>query len=327
MRKRHGFGEKEKEMSKKKKEKMEFRYYELPPGMPLLALLGEKWMHSVTMQSEHDCLHFHNYMEIGYCYRGEGKMILEDAEHSEPFQGEMFTIIPKNYPHATINVPGTESSWEYLFIDADSFLKKYYEANPRRAENLLRLISQNGQIFSVVQEPIIAGIIRQIIEVMREMDEYYLDEIRGLLLVLLLEIAKISKKESESKNGSEKNQPVISRVLDYISDNYSQEIRVQELAQLCHISETHFRRVFSACMQMTPAEYINLVRIRMACEMMKKTNDSMSVIANRVGFDVLSTFNRNFKKIMGVSPSEWRRSPENWEGKLLNFDIRTEEGW
>ena len=80
-------------------------------------------------------------------------------------------------------------------------------------------------------------------------------------------------------------------------------------------------------MQMAPAEYINLVRIRMSCELMQKTNDPMSVIANRTGFDVLSTFNRNFKKIMGVSPSEWRRSSANYKGKLLNCDVKTEGGW
>lgn len=314
-------------LSRRKKEKVEFRYYELPPGIPLLALLGEKWIHSANGQKKGDCLHFHNYMEVGFCYSGNGEMFLENAEYSQRFEGDMFSIIPKSYPHATVNEPDTESSWEYLFIDTDNFLREQYADNPRKAQELIRRISKSGQLYHVNQLPVMAGIIRHIIELMRNVEEYYLNEVKSLLLALLLEIARVNVNETENRTGPEKYQPMISMALDYISDNFAQEIRIQDLAQRCHISETHFRRVFHACMQMPPAEYINLVRIRMACELMQKTNDSMSVIANRTGFDVLSTFNRNFKKIMGVSPSEWRRSSANYEGKLLNCDVKAEEGW
>ena len=299
----------------------------MPPGIPLLALLGEKWIHSFNGQKRGDCLHFHNYMEIGYCYSGRGEILLENTEHSTRFEGDMLSIIPRSYPHATLNEPGTESSWEYLFIDTDNFLREQYMDNPRKAQELIRRISKNAHVCHVSQTPVMAGLIRHIMELMRRVEEYYLDEVKCLLLALLLEIAKMNANETENRTGLEKYQPMISVALDYISDNYAQEIRIQDLAQLCHISETHFRRVFHACMQMAPAEYINLVRIRMSCELMQKTNDPMSVIANRTGFDVLSTFNRNFKKIMGVSPSEWRRSSANYKGKLLNCDVKTEEGW
>lgn len=80
------------------------------------------------------------------------------------------------------------------------------------------------------------------------------NQVKCLLLALLLEIAKMNANETENRTGLEKYQPMISVALDYISDNYAQEIRIQDLAKLCHISETHFRRVFHACMQMTPAD-------------------------------------------------------------------------
>lgn len=40
-----------------------------------------------------------------------------------------------------------------------------------------------------------------------------------------------------------------------------------------------------------------------------------------------STFNRNFKQMMGVTPVEWRKRPENYEQRLLNYEIHTEKGW
>ena len=70
-------------MSRKKKMKMEYRFYEVPEKCPVLALLGEKWVQNYGYQI--DYLHFHNMMEIGVCYYGEGTIVLEDKE--SPYDG------------------------------------------------------------------------------------------------------------------------------------------------------------------------------------------------------------------------------------------------
>ena len=57
------------------------------------------------------------------------------------------------------------------------------------------------------------------------------------------------------------------------------------------------------------------------------SNDPIADIAYKTGFETLTTFNRNFKKILGISPREWRNHPENYERKLLEYNIQTEEGW
>ena len=53
---------------------MEFRYYQMPAGSPILALLGKKWRQNYGRDI--DYLHFHNYLEIGFCYEGTGDLIL-----------------------------------------------------------------------------------------------------------------------------------------------------------------------------------------------------------------------------------------------------------
>ena len=68
-------------MAEKKKKKMEFRYYQLPPGSPILALLGEKWVQNYGDRTA-DRLHFHNYMELGYCYYGAGDVVFSRTMHS-----------------------------------------------------------------------------------------------------------------------------------------------------------------------------------------------------------------------------------------------------
>lgn len=53
----------------------------------------------------------------------------------------------------------------------------------------------------------------------------------------------------------------------------------------------------------------------------------MDEIAYRVGYGNVSTFNRNFKRIIGMSPYQWKKSPENYAGQMMNFNISALKGW
>lgn len=80
-------------------------------------------------------------------------------------------------------------------------------------------------------------------------------------------------------------------------------------------------------MNMSPLEYINLVRVQTACDLLKRTDEPITTIAGKCGFTTLSTFNRNFKQITGVSPSQWRKRPENFEQQLLKSQIHLKQDW
>lgn len=58
--------------------KAEYRYYELPQDLPLLVLTVEKWETIYGM----DNMHFHNYLEIGYCHYGNGSIQFAEKERS-----------------------------------------------------------------------------------------------------------------------------------------------------------------------------------------------------------------------------------------------------
>ena len=152
-------------------------------------------------------------------------------------------------------------------------------------------------------------LVRQIMEEMQGRRSHYTDSVRGLLYSLVIEIIRLNE-EQEAKQEvqgveMQKHSGVtqIAAALDYVRMEYMHMIRVEELAQECHMSETHFRRLFESCMNMSPVDYINLVRIQKACDLLKKkTTDSMDIVAQKVGFTTTSTFNRNFKKFLNTSP-------------------------
>ena len=314
-------------MARKKRQVAEFRYYKMSDNCALFALLGERWRQKY--ERDIDFLHFHNYLEIGYCYDGSGIMTLGEKEYS--YSGNEFTFIPKNYLHTTNSTPGTLSSWEYLFVDVDRLLGRAVSGTPGHVEHMMRRINSRAIFAKSRDYPRLAKMIRMIMDVMRRHEPFSQEEAEGLMLAFLAEIARRNGDQKEDdvnvRAGGVRSDELIFRILDYISEHYSEDLKISDIAGWAHISETHFRRIFTSYMNMSPLDYINQVRIQAACEYLKKTDEPVAVIASKCGFPVSSTFNRNFRHIMGVSPAEWRKRPENYEQQILKFQIHSEEGW
>lgn len=309
---------------KNKKEQLQFRYYEIPQNQPVLALLGDKWIQNYGNAINYK--HFHNYMEIGFCYGGQGALLLDN----EPvrFGENMFSVIPKNYPHHTTSDEGTISRWEYLFVDVESFINDIYKDNPLFAEDIIKRINSRAFFVEVEEYPEMGRMVLDICNEMRNKKEFYVEAVRGILHSLLISIARMNKKASDDVVRNQVTSITqVAKALDYISKRYHEEISVADLAEVSNLSETHFRRVFEKSMNMTPVDYLNLVRVQMACEYMRKNDDPMERVAEKCGFRTVSTFNRNFKKVLKISPYQWKIHPENYESKLLNYKISAHKGW
>lgn len=312
-------------MSKSKKPKIEFRHYQMPSNCPALALLGEKWVQ--VYGRDIDYLHFHNYLEVGYCYSGTGTMMLGEREYR--FGEECFTVIPANYLHTTNSDPGKLSKWEYLFIDVEGVFRETGQfGRYDRKERMIQGINSQAVLRRAKDYPEMAGMIRKILEIMRQEKVYYVEEAKGMLAVLLINIARENRgREGAGAESRGLIAPPVCRAMDYIELHYMEPLKAEDLAGFCHISEAHLRRLFSFYLKMSPLEYINLVRIQTACDYLKTTDEQVADIAYKCGFPTLSTFNRNFKKIQGSSPNKWRKNPKNYEQQLLQFEVQFEEGW
>ncbi len=307
----------------KKKQEIEFRYYEVPQNEPLLALTGEKWIQCYGKGIKR--LHFHNLMEIGFCHFGSGELVI-DAD-TWRFEGDMFSVIPKNIVHTTNSDENIYGFWEYLFVDADSIIQNSYQDDPLFTKNLIDQINQRGFFMHTDESPEVAKTIQAIFKEMEEKQEFYRDSVEGLLKTLMIQIFRLNSSQVAGVKMVSSKGAMIAQALDYISKHYMEEMKVGTIADVCHISETHFRRIFKDSMNMSVIEYLNLVRIQAACELLKKTSGSMEDIAQTVGFETTSTFNRNFKRIIGLSPYQWKIHPDNYEGKLLNYKISALKGW
>jgi len=93
-----------------------------------------------------------------------------------------------------------------------------------------------------------------------------------------------------------------------VQNNLYSNLSLDELASLCHLSTSSFKRKFSETFNNSPKRYIAQKKVERAAELLKSRDLRISDIAYDVGFDSLATFNRNFSNLYGKSPSEFRLS-------------------
>ena len=311
-------------MGRKKKERLEFRFYEIPRDEGVLALYGDEWRR--IYGAGISTLHFHNLMEVGYCLEGEGTLVFDEREI--PFRPGMFTVVPHNYPHTTNSELGTQSYWEYLFFEPEIILQELYPGNQALRMQMIQRVNANAYAFESPKEMELKNTLLTILRLQKEKKELYRECTKSQLAALTLLIARLNPKQNmaELKNLDANGGQILS-ALYYIERQYMYPIKIEELAKICNMSETNFRRVFSATVNMKPVDYINMIRVQNACKMMKNSCDSMTDIAVRAGFGTVSTFNRDFKKIWGTSPYQWKKHPENYEDRLSNYKISALKGW
>ena len=99
----------------------------------------------------------------------------------------------------------------------------------------------------------------------------------------------------------------LKQVLEFIEKNYANPITLQELSASVSMSPKYFCRFFSEMTHQTPVDYLNRQRIEEACLQLAATDDSITEIAYRNGFNDLSYFIRTFKKYKGMTPGKYKR--------------------
>jgi AraC-like DNA-binding protein len=99
----------------------------------------------------------------------------------------------------------------------------------------------------------------------------------------------------------------LSEVLGYMERHLAEPLTVADLTRVAHMSQTSLMRCFRQVLGRSPIEYLIGLRVSRARELLRGTDLRVTEIAFRVGFGDSNYFCRQFRKLAGTSPREWRR--------------------
>lgn len=100
----------------------------------------------------------------------------------------------------------------------------------------------------------------------------------------------------------------LQKALEFIKTNYSRHINVQMIAESLSLSRSYLAVLFKKRLQIGPQDYLLHFRVERACDLLRNPLLSIGDVARSVGYDDPLAFSKMFKKVKGLSPSEFRRN-------------------
>ena len=104
--------------------------------------------------------------------------------------------------------------------------------------------------------------------------------------------------------------PRLSRVMAFIEENISVDLYISTLASVAGMSSFYFCRSFKQSTGITPHQFVLARRMELAKHLLRHERIPLMEVAHKVGFTDQSQFTRVFRKIVGTTPSQFRRSVE-----------------
>ena len=155
-------------------------------------------------------------------------------------------------------------------------------------------------------------------------DDQWLEEEFYMMLKVLYEIHKQVGEEIHRIPAVKRSTKIevykkINDAKDFLDDNFSSEIKIEDAAKAACMSNFHFIRLFKNVFGDTPYQYITYKRLAKASSLIMKTDMSITEVCMEVGFTSLSSFSWLFKQKYGLSPETMRGSYNSFEHKLARI--------
>ena len=190
----------------------------------------------------------------------------------------------------------TEVFWiHFTGFEVEEYLKRYQ-------------IPEDKHVFHVGSSADYPWIFNQIILEIQQKRVNYPELVNMLFSHILILINRYIK-EGDKTDFEMINQ--MERASHYFNENFNNNICINEYAKRLHISTNWFIKCFKDTMNVTPIQYILSLRISAAKRYLESTDKTISQIAACVGYDNPMYFSRLFKKVTGITPSQYRESKTN----------------
>lgn len=235
-------------------------------------------------------LHYHKSYEIFVMTSGS-TTILSSDRLIEARRGDVM-LFQKNSLHK--NNGGTTHS-RYVVNFSDEFLNEHF------TETTSLLLCFKNPKLSLTDNAL--SLICSLIDTMIKGKNEY--AFLAAILALLNDPSCMVQQPQRYKNES------VNCVLEYINHNYRTISSLDEISDTVHISKSYLCQLFSKNIGITVTEYLNSVRIKNACKMLSDRNLNITETALNCGYSSPAYFCKIFKKIVHMTPNEYKRYTGN----------------
>lgn len=253
--------------------------------------------------------HFHPNCELVYIQEGFGKRVIGD--NVSTFNEGDLVLMGPNLPHIWSNDDAFYKGRRHMRSRAVVVYFSPVLLDPLLTQTALAPVSalirksMRGLVFYGRTQDTVA----RALSVLAAEDG--LAQLIGFFSVLQeLAHSRESKYISSNKfvnTFNEKDTDRINGVYQFLMQHFKQDIRLEEVADIAHMAPTAFCRFFKQRTQKTFSHFLNELRIRHASELLNNPDKTISEISYESGFHNLTNFNKFFKQITGLSPSEYRK--------------------
>ncbi|WP_144959878.1 AraC family transcriptional regulator [Gillisia sp. Hel_I_86] len=263
---------------------------------------------ALVYQEDHEIvfynqLHQHEEIQISYIVKGSGSLIVGDSINY--YKPNDILIIGENIPHVFRSDSSviSESIMYSLFFTRSSFGKDFFnisdllELSSFFNESVygMKLLSHQNEIIRYFQEMKMKNRIVRIASLLNILN-----------LIILAEKEQLSsfvyRKKYTDAEGKRMND-----VFQYAMDHFNESISLEEISQNANMSKNAFCRYFKNRTNKTFFQFLIEIRIENACKLLYKEKDlSVALISEFCGFHNIANFNRKFKELKHMTPSQYR---------------------
>jgi AraC-like DNA-binding protein len=251
-----------------------------------------------------DSFHWHSYFEITYVECGRGHYLVNGKKYSMS-AGDII-IFNNVEPHGWI--VEEEDMLVYVTVFATEFISDH--VNSLGYEYLKPLIERGSNFKNKIdKEDLITG---QLITCIQEISKEWESKEQGYRLMIKSDVLRMltllfryyQNTDSQKESLLDKNNAMkrLQEVFIYMEHHYSDKILLEDMAKSVFMSPNYFSAYFRKVTGYSFSEYLSILRILNVKERMKTSDKSITEIAVDCGFNNMSNFYRQYKKVTGSTP-------------------------
>ena len=266
------------------------------------SLLGEKR----SMLPETMIFHIHKFMEISLVTNDEFIFIV-NRKLVKVSKGDI-VIFNKMVPHAWIMEKKGEPSTKTFSFSSDNLLFNGHHHD--QTDFVYDFLNNDFIHLLISQDSPEIGIFYELLDcIEKENDEEQAAYHTIIKLKLMEFFAYVARFNTRTQNSNLKKIPEgLAFALEYINQNYNQQLTLNYISNICYMSPQYFSTLFKKHMGVTFNYYLTQVRLEHAIRLLQKSEMNIITIAFQSGFSSTSNFYRAFHAVYKVSPTDVRKA-------------------